>query len=117
MRNGAVILCSQTFFRVRPGIIFEQEGRFADSKDITKQASTEFWEIVTMRRYVVSIAVLLMVTTVAGIASAQEEKQKGKGKSQSPLLVQPRGAEDAGGTWPQKARRRRRGGRKTQKTA
>ena len=44
-----------------------------------------------MRRYVVSIAVLLMVVTAAGTASAQEEKQKGKGKSESPLLVQPRG--------------------------
>jgi hypothetical protein len=76
---------------MRPGIIVEQEGGFADSKDITKQALTEFWEIVTMRRYVVSIAVLLMVITAAGITSAQEEKQKGKGKSTSPLLVQPRG--------------------------
>ncbi len=44
-----------------------------------------------MRRYVVSIAVLLMVVTAAGTASAQEEKQKGKGKSTSPLLVQPKG--------------------------
>ena len=44
-----------------------------------------------MRRYVVSIAVLLMVITAAGTASAQEEKEKGKGKSKSPLLVQPKG--------------------------
>ena len=46
-----------------------------------------------MRRYVVSIAVLLMVMTAAGTASAQEEKEKGKGKSKSPLplLVQPKG--------------------------
>jgi len=44
-----------------------------------------------MRRYVVSIAVLLMVMTAAGTASAQEGKQKGKGKSKSPLSVQPRG--------------------------
>jgi hypothetical protein len=73
-----------------PGIIVEQEGRFADSKDITKQASTEFWEIVTMRRYVVSIAVLLMVMTAARTTLAQEVKEKGKGKSKSPLSVQPR---------------------------
>ncbi len=91
LRIGTVILCSQTFFMVRPWIIVEQEGRFVDSKDITKQASTEFWEIVIMRRYVVSIAVLLMVMTAAGTALAQEKKEKGKGKSRSPLLVQPRG--------------------------
>ena len=90
LRIGTVILCSRTFFRVRPGIIVEQEGRFADSKDITKQVSTEFWEIVTMRRYVVSIAVLLMVMTAGGVASAQEVKKKDKGKSKTPLLVQPR---------------------------
>ncbi len=40
-----------------------------------------------MRRYVFSIAVLLMVMTAAGTILAQE----GKGKSKSPLSVQPRG--------------------------
>jgi hypothetical protein len=76
---------------VRAGIIVEQEGRFTDSKDITKQALTEFLEIVTMRRYVVSIAVFLMVMTAAWTALAQEGKEKGKGKSKSPLSVQPSG--------------------------
>lgn len=58
-----------------------------------------------MRRYVVTIAVLLMVMTVAGIALAQKEKEKGKVKSESPLLVQPSGRKT-----PEELGRRKRGG-------
>lgn len=42
-----------------------------------------------MRRYVVSIAVLLLVMMVSETAPAKEEKSKGKDKAKSPLLVQP----------------------------
>jgi len=42
-----------------------------------------------MRRYVVSIAVLLLVMMVSETAPAKEEKPKGKDKAKSPLLVQP----------------------------
>lgn len=72
---------------VRAGIIVEQEGKFADSKDIMKQASTKFWEIVIMRRHVVSIAILLLVTMASGTAPAKDEKPNRKAKS--PLSVQP----------------------------
>ena len=43
-----------------------------------------------MRKYVVSIAVLLLVMMVSETAPAQDEKSKGKNdKAKSPLLVQP----------------------------
>ena len=47
-------------------------------------------EIVIMRRYVVSIAVLLLVMMAVGTVPAKDEKSKGKGEAKkSPLSVQP----------------------------
>jgi hypothetical protein len=46
-------------------------------------------EIVIMKRYVVSIVILLVVTSAARAAPA--EKEKGKGKAQDVILVQPGG--------------------------